>query len=50
MLIVIGVRTEYVICAMERSRRSHHDHIRPDHLYMGAVAVLSVFGRVEVSA
>lgn len=31
-------------------RRPHHDHIQPDHLYMGAVAVLGVFGGVEVSA
>ena len=27
-------------------RRPPHDHIQPDHLYMGAFAVLGVFGGV----
>lgn len=33
---------------IRREWRPHHDHIQPDHLYMGAVAVLGVFGRVGV--
>lgn len=38
------------IAVMGNQRRPHHDYIRPDSLYMGAVAVLGVFGGVEVSA
>ena len=46
MLIVIGARTDYVICATERSRRPHHDNIRTNPVGLARLARDGLYGWV----
>ena len=46
MLIVIGARTDYVICATERSRRPHHDNIRTNPVGLARLVRNGLYGWV----
>lgn len=50
MLIVIGARTDYVICATERSRRPHHDNIRTNPVGLARLARDGLYGWVVCQA